>query len=277
MVGSSGPGPTSAAESASRSPAPRRLRAPSWLNFRLIAGVLLVLVSVVVGARIVTAADNADMVWAADADLAVGTVLTSEDVRTVSVRLSEVGAAYLRASVDPVGRVLSGSVRAGELLPLSVLEENSTLVDIALPIAAGYVPPTLRRGQLVDVYALDATPTSSPADIPSPVPGQTGVPEAPQTPEEGAASGVVSVVVQAAVVQLIAGRSDGALSIGSSTIQVVISIEAAQAVALFAAITGRELALAVRSSTGPAPAAGSEPPAGRSPTTPVTATPTPTP
>jgi len=57
------------------SPTPRRLRAPGWLNFRLIAGILLVLVSVIAGARIVTAADTSDMVWAAEADLAAGTVL----------------------------------------------------------------------------------------------------------------------------------------------------------------------------------------------------------
>ncbi len=222
------------------------------------------LISVIVGARVITAADTSDTVWAATADLAAGTVLADEDLRTVSVRLADSGAAYLLGSADPIGRVLTSPVRAGELLPRSVVAETSTLVDIALPIAAGYVPPSLHRGQLVDVYALDTTPTA-------PVPGaSTGA--GAQTPENPS-SGVVTAVVEAAVVQLIAGRTDGALSIGGSSIQVVISVEADQAPDIFAAIAGRELTLAVRAF----PARPSEPTrtptTGRSPTaTPATPT-----
>lgn len=256
---------------ANASPAPRRLRAPSWLNLRLVAGVLLVLVSVVVGARIVAAADSSDMVWAADADLAAGTVLIDGDLHAVPVRLADVGDAYLLSSTDPVGRVLSSPIRAGELLPRSVLEETSALVDIALPIAAGYVPPSLRRGQLVDIYALDTrsggTTTSLPPEVPD-----GGV-----VPNESDQTGIVFMVVQAAVVQLIAGRSDGALSVGSSTIQVVISVEAGQASALFAAIAGKELALAIRSSVVPR-LPDPEPQLDTTPSpSPASATPTPTP
>lgn len=223
------------------SPTPRRLRAPRWLNFRLIAGILLVLVSVIAGARIVTAADTSDMVWAAAADLAAGTVLATGDLRAVPVNLADAGQAYVLSSTDPVGRALSNPIRAGELLPRSVLAETSTLVDIALPIAAGFVPPSLQRGQLVDVYAIDATPTAAAPSVPDPPDPETETPTSP-------ASEIVTVVVEAAVVQLIAGRSDGALSIGSSTIQVVISVGAEQAPDVFAAIAGKELALAVRSS-----------------------------
>lgn len=268
--------------SAASSPSARRLRAPGWLNGRLVAGLLLVLVSVVLGARIVADADSTDLVWAAEADLAAGTMLIEGDLRAVPVRLADVGGAYLLSSTDPVGRVLNRSIRAGELLPLSVLEETSGLVDIALPIAAGYVPPTLRRGQLVDIYALE--PTS--------IAAQTGIdpaaPEGSGQPDANTVAQVVSIVAQAAVVQLISGRSDGALSVGSATIQVVISVEADQAAALFAAIAGKELVLAVRGS-GIAPmdadsdstsAPDGTPPESTPPAPPVppaTTTPTPTP
>lgn len=258
--------PQSPTGSVAASPTPRRLRAPRWLNVRLIAGLLLVLVSVVVGARVITGADSSDTVWAAAADLAAGTVLTEGDLRTVSVRLADSGDAYLLTSVDPVGRVLTSPIRAGELLPRSVVAETSTLVDIALPIAAGYVPPSLHRGQLVDVYALDTTPTAS---LPT---AATGAAPGTETPERSA-SGVVSVVVEGAVVQLIAGRTEGALSIGSSTIQVVISVEADQAPEVFAAIAGKELALAVRPVSA-APTQSQAPAASRSPTTSAPATPT---
>lgn len=252
--------------STSASPTPRRLRAPSWLNLRLIAGVLLVLLSVIVGARIVTAADNSELVWAAQADLAAGTVLADGDLRAVSVNLADTGGAYLLSSADPIGRVLSSPVRAGELLPRSVLADTSNLVDIALPIAAGNVPPSLQRGQLVDVYAFDTTPSPERPDVSAtPGPGDQS--------QDLPSAAVVTVVVEAAVVQLIAGRSGGALSIGSSTIQVVISVEADRAAGIFAAIAGKELALAVRSSVA-SPSPDSAPTGRRTPSPSAPATPT---
>ena len=44
-------------------PAPRRVRPPRWLDLRLVLGVLLVLASVLLGARIVSAADVTVPVW----------------------------------------------------------------------------------------------------------------------------------------------------------------------------------------------------------------------
>ncbi|MDQ4039354.1 MAG: SAF domain-containing protein [Actinomycetota bacterium] len=255
------------------SPTPRRLRAPRWLNFRLIAGILLVLVSVVAGARILTAADASDVVWAAESDLAAGTILADGDLRAVPVSLAEAGPAYMLSSTDPVGRALRSPISTGELLPRSALAETSTLVDIALPIAAGFVPPNLQRGQLVDVYAIDATPTATAPSVPDrPEPG-TQTPAPPSSPS----SGIVTMVAEAVVVQLIAGRSDGALSIASSTIQVVISVEAEQAPDVFAAIAGKELAVAVRSSLS-RPTQATERPAGtRTPDPAPPTTPTQTP
>ena len=54
----------------------------------------------------------------------------------------------------PGGPRAGRAVRAGELLPRSALEEPAELVQLALPVQAGYVPPGLERGQLVDVYAV---------------------------------------------------------------------------------------------------------------------------
>ncbi len=278
MVHSSGTGPGTAGTAglpggqgpSIASPAPRRLRAPRWLNFRLIAGVLLVLVSVIIGARVVTAADTSDLVWSAKTNLAAGTVLAEGDLRAVSVRLAETGTAYLLSSADPIGRVLSGPVGAGELLPRSILEETSMLVDLALPVAAEYVPPSLQRGQLVDVYALDATPSST-------RPTASSAPDPSAQPEDSPASDVVALVIRAAVVQLIAGRTDGGLSVGSSTVQVVISVDADQAAGIFAAIAGRDLALAVRGAVS-RPSGEDEdanqPTASRIPVNPTPATPT---
>ncbi|MDT4937821.1 MAG: hypothetical protein QOG80_1492, partial [Pseudonocardiales bacterium] len=69
-------------------PAPpaTRLRPPSWLDGRLVAGVVLVLLSVVVGARIIASSDRYDAIWAASHAIAPGTTLTKSDLLRVNVR-----------------------------------------------------------------------------------------------------------------------------------------------------------------------------------------------
>jgi len=216
-------------------PAPRRVRPPRWLDLRLVLGVLLVLGSVLLGARIVSAADATVPVWAATGDLAPGTELTADDLVAVDVRLDATADAYLSAGTRPEGRTLSRAVRAGELLPRTALEEPGELVQLALPVQAGYVPPALERGQLVDVYA-----------VADPAAGATAV-----------ADGSVTVVVRKAPVQAISGRSDGVLSTPTTAIQVVVAVSAGDAPDVLAAIGGRPLVVVVHDSVDAEVRAGS--------------------
>src|SRR4051794_10469446 len=188
-------------------PTPRRVRPPRWLDLRLVLGLLLVLGSVLLVARVVSAADATVPVWAASGNLAAGTVLTADDLVAVDVRLDDAARAYLSTATRPEGRTLSRAVSAGELLPRSALVEQEELVQLALPVQAGYVPPSLQRGQLVDVYA-----------VADPVAGATAV-----------ADGSVDRVVTAAPVQAISGRSEGVLSTATTTLQVVVSVAADEA------------------------------------------------
>jgi hypothetical protein len=204
-------------------PVPRRVRPPRWLDLRLVLGVLLVLGSVLLGARVVSAADATVPVWSATGDLAPGTELTADDLVAVDVRLDAAADAYLSAGTRPEGRTLSRSVRAGELVPRSALEEPDELVQIALPVQAGFVPPGLDRGQLVDVYAV-ADPTA----------GATAT-----------ADGGVTPVVRQVPVQAISGRSSGVLSTPTTAIQVVVSVDADDAPDVLAAIGGRPLVVVV--------------------------------
>ena len=187
-------------------PSPRRVRPPRWLDLRLVLGVLLVLGSVLLGSRVVASAD-----------------------------------AYLSTSTRPEGRTLSRSLRSGELLPRAALEEASELVQLALPVQSGYVPPGLERGQVVDVYA-----------VADPAAGATGV-----------ADGSVTPVVRGATVQAVSGRSDGVLSTPTTAIQVVVAVGADDAPAVLGAIAGRPLVVVVHDSAdGGAGAAGRAPAAG---------------
>ncbi|WP_345771644.1 SAF domain-containing protein [Geodermatophilus sabuli] len=220
-------------------PVPRRTRPPGWLDLRLVLGVLLVLGSVLLGARVVTAADATVPVWSATADLAAGTVLTAADLVAVEVRLDDAAGAYLATSTRPEGRTLARTVGAGELVPRSALEEPAELVSLALPVQAGFVPPALTRGQVVDVYAVGD----------------------PATGAVGAVGESVSLVVAAAPVQAVSGRSEGVLSTATTTVQVVVSVAADRAPAVLGAIAGRPLVVVVHESVdgaggGSAPGTG---------------------
>ncbi|MDP9241359.1 MAG: SAF domain-containing protein [Actinomycetota bacterium] len=144
------------------SPAARRLRQPSWLDLRLVVGVLLVLISVVLGARIVAAADSSTRVWAVRADLAAGTTLTDDDVRVVRVRLFDDADRYLSAAASPAGRTISRSLGAGELLPRAALSGQSSGRLLSLPVPVGHAPDGLHRGQQIDVYATSKSTGTGP-------------------------------------------------------------------------------------------------------------------
>ena len=145
------------------SPRAHRLATPSWLDARLVLGVLLVLVSVVVGARVLSSADQSTLVWAAARDVAPGTVLTVDDLEPQRIRLFEpsqrtryVSAQDGRPPVDYVARV---SLAAGDLVPSSALLDLAADTDfrqVTVQVQSGHAPPDLRAGQQVDVYVTPA-------------------------------------------------------------------------------------------------------------------------
>ena len=218
-------------------PVPRRVRPPRWLDLRLVLGVLLVLGSVLIGARVLSSADATVPVWAAAGDLAAGTVLTGDDLVAVDVRLDDAAGAYLSTGTRPAGRTLARAVSQGELVPRAALAGPASLVQVALPVQAGYVPPGLTRGRLVDVYAVGAAPASAASAASS------------GSASSSTASGAgVTPVVTGVPVQVVSGRAQGVLSTPTTTVQVVVSVPAARAPEVLAAIGGRPLVVVVRDS-----------------------------
>jgi hypothetical protein len=138
------------------SPRANRLATPGWLDTRLVLGVLLVLTSVVVGARVLSSADRSQTVWATTRDLSPGTQLTADDLTRMRVRLFGHSEKYIRGSGPaPTGYFLRRGVGAGELLPFKALSKPGADVAyrfITVPVQRGHLPPTLRHGQQVDVY-----------------------------------------------------------------------------------------------------------------------------
>lgn len=171
------------------SPRASRLASPGWLDTRLVLGVLLVLVSVVLGARVLSAADRSQLVWSTARDLAPGTELGADDVVATRVRLFGNAERYLSAEQPaPVGYLLERELGAQELLPREALSAPGTTPDVrevTLNVRAGNVPPDLRRGEQVDVYL---TPEQPEGALPAPA----GAPEqAPPAPGSGAGSRLV--------------------------------------------------------------------------------------
>lgn len=141
-------------------------------------GVLLVLVSVVVGARVLSAADRSTLVWAVTRDVAPGTALRAGDLELARARLFDAAGRYA-SGPRPEGYVTQRGLGAGELLPVAALRRPEVEVDfryVTVPVLPGHLPPDLDRGQQVDVWVTpgrDAgTAGSSPAPAADPTAGR---------------------------------------------------------------------------------------------------------
>ena len=133
------------------SAAARRVRPPSWLDLRLVAGVILVLASVVGGAFVFAAADHRQPRWSVTRDLAAGTVLTSDDLRPIRVQLGDADDRYVPISEAVAGRALQAGLQAGQLLPRAVLTVPAGGVAVTIPLRPDN-GPAIERGNRITVW-----------------------------------------------------------------------------------------------------------------------------
>lgn len=186
------------------SPAAQRLVPRRWLDGRAVLGVVLLLGSMVGGARLFAAAGHETAVWAAAHDLAPGERLSTADLTAVRVRLNGAASGYLTGAA-PAGYVVVRFVAARELLPAGALAasarpDSTRLVTVA--VQAGHLPPNLAPGDRVDVYLTARSPGG-------PV---------------GASAAAPTLVLAAAVVQ---ARPNGSRTFGAdATLSVVLVVPA---------------------------------------------------
>lgn len=137
------------------SPTARRIKAATWVDPRLLGGVLLILVSIAVGARVVAAADKTVPVYAVTADLPAGHVIAAGDVHPVGVRSSSVSARYVSGSQQVVGLVITRTVPDGELLPASavVAAAPAPYRDVSVSVKPEHLASNVVEGNTVDVIA----------------------------------------------------------------------------------------------------------------------------
>jgi hypothetical protein len=145
------------------SPKAERARRPRWLDPKLFLGILLVLVSMALGARVIAMADQTVEVWALKdgVNLAPSVPLTEDDLVAKRVRFTsqEDADRYVSARESiPEGARMVRAVGEGEFLPRNAWTDkpDEELEDTPIPVEPGLLPRSLRVGDRVDVYFVPA-------------------------------------------------------------------------------------------------------------------------
>lgn len=139
------------------SPVPRRIKRARWWDIRVIGGVLLLALSVFLGATLIGSSQRTTGILAATGDLAAGTVLTAADVTVVHVNVGDAASRYVSEENVIAGKALSHPVRGGELLPVGALEELPSARLLALSVPPDGMPPGVQHGSVVDIYLTTGT------------------------------------------------------------------------------------------------------------------------
>ena len=143
------------------SPAAARPRRAWWRDARVIAGIGIVVVCTIAGARLMSSGDAALQVWQVNRDLAAGSVPGPDDVTAVALP-ADIATAYVAADGLPTSR-LARDLRAGELLPPAVPDATVDVRWVTVPVEPLHAPSDLAAGERVDVWATDTTDLSGAA------------------------------------------------------------------------------------------------------------------
>lgn len=177
-------------------PAAMRLRRPRWKDPRLVVGIALVLLSILLGAVLVSRLAETSTVYAAREDIVPGDVISGEDLVAVEVRLGEQEALYVGdLGQVPEGAVAQQTVRAGELLTVSAVGqgEQSPLRPVVLPVEES-VAQSVAPGGRVELWrtreGLDGGPATAELLVEDAVVRRV---------EEGSAIGMRSMAVEVLV------------------------------------------------------------------------------
>ncbi|MGH3446735.1 MAG: hypothetical protein ACRDQA_21155 [Nocardioidaceae bacterium] len=147
------------------SPSARRLGARRWRDPRLWLGVLLVLAAMVVGAKVLAAADDSIAVWRLSHDIPAGVVVTTDDLRSTDVHFSDTDLANAYVPVTEqlaTGTRVTRDLAAGDLLSRSAISTDKTSAAKQLPLAvpAAGLPVGLQVGDHVAVWGVPDRPPS---------------------------------------------------------------------------------------------------------------------
>ena len=200
-------------------PTAARLRTPSWRDSRLVVGVVLVLLSMAIGAKVIAAAGDTVPMYAATASLVPGQPVTMRDVKRVEVQLGADQYSYVAADHDIAADTFAlREVRPGELVPRSALGRRAevNLKPVSVPVDSGGAAQ-LDAGSIVDVWVNAKDQSSATERYGKPVKTIKVAPVVRRPDPAGGGLGAVSgtttvqiMVPEASVQSLIAAIDQGA-------------------------------------------------------------------
>lgn len=200
-----------------------RSRPPTWRDARLWVGIAILAGSVLLGAKVLSGADDLVSVWAVTAEHAQGDSLTESDLVARQVRFAadEDEARYLVVGEAlPTDLHLLRGLGAGELVPRAALGPASSagLLTVPIGLTALAVPPGVHAGSRVDVWVTEENDAGR--AVSRPVLRDVVVVAAPDTTDGFGATGDRQLVLGVPVDQEDAlGRV--LVAVGDSTLTVV--------------------------------------------------------
>lgn len=139
--------------------AAERIAVHRWRDPRLLLGIMLVLLSTVVGAKLFAAHDDTVAYWSVRNSVAAGDAVELDDLVSTRVRLaSSTGDSYVRVDDELPAAIgdlsWARDVSSGSLLENSaiVVDSEQTAGELPLNVASGSYPLDLRSGETVDVW-----------------------------------------------------------------------------------------------------------------------------
>jgi len=129
-------------------------------NSRLAMGLALFIVALTAASLISKEANRTVLVWASTGDLALGQIVMQSDITPVSVLLAQSAKNYLSSSAEIVGTTVLTKISMGDLIPGSAIGAGSNFVNqrlFPLTVALSDIPISLARGDVIDLYALNAS------------------------------------------------------------------------------------------------------------------------
>jgi hypothetical protein len=129
-------------------------------NSRLAMGLALFIVALTAASLISKEVNRTVLVWASTGDLAPGQIVMQSDITPVSVLLAQSAKNYLSSSAEIVGTTVLTKISMGDLIPGSAIGASGNFINqrlFPLTVALSDIPISLARGDVIDLYALNAS------------------------------------------------------------------------------------------------------------------------
>ncbi|MBD3690062.1 hypothetical protein H8R18_01930 [Nanchangia anserum] len=123
----------------------------SFVDPRFLAGVFLIVLSVILAVVVLRQAHTGMIVYQARADIAAGDHIGASDVATVEVRVPE--GRYVGAGELPRNAVATRSIGTGELVAVSSIADRADAHPLVLTLAQP-IASSVRRGDVLTLWAV---------------------------------------------------------------------------------------------------------------------------